>query len=160
MLLPAQVHTLPDHQACWCCCSSIQHGRHFGDSVLPSLKERGDCCFYRWPEISLPNWKYCVFVPSIEISSKLTWRVLDCFWTSRKTINRSHCIAWYKSIHRPLLIHSVMNIRGISIYYYYQERRLISPWTDLISREGQVKEHSSFARKFGKEKVLLCRAPP
>jgi len=52
---------------------------HSRDCILTSLNEIGHCYFSRWPKINPQNWKYCVFVPGIEISSKLTWRVLDWF---------------------------------------------------------------------------------
>lgn len=106
---------------------------HFRGCILTSLKKRMDRYFSRWPKISPQNWQYCVFVPSIEISSKSTWRVLDWFWTV--IINHSNCTAWYKSIHRPLLIHSVMNMKEISIYYYCPEEELLPEQTSFPGKE-------------------------
>lgn len=124
MLLPAQVHTLPDHQACWCCCSSIQQGRHLGDCVLTSLKERGDCHLYRWPKISLQNWKYCVFVPSIEISSKLTWRILGCFLKEQKD-NQSLSLHSMIQVHSQTSAHSLCHEHEGNFYLLLLSRKKI-----------------------------------
>lgn len=86
---------------------AVVYSRDFRHWISTSLKESGDRCFYRGPQISLQNWKYCVLVPSIDISSKSTWRGLDCFWTSREKDNHSLSLYSMIQVHSQTSAHSL-----------------------------------------------------